>query len=71
MAGYLAEAGQLQGSALCLPGAVLAERVGGIWSRLRAVLEDGQTGPPAGRTPGRGWTAPGRCAAALWAALAA
>ena len=45
-------AGRLQGSALCLPGAVLAERVGGTWSQLRAVLEDGQTGPPAGRVEG-------------------
>ena len=49
-AGRLAGAGRLQGGALCLPGAALAERVG-TWSRLRTVRRPVRR-PTAG--PGRG-----------------
>ena len=61
VAGYLAEAGQLQGGALCLPGRLWPRGWAGIWSRLRAVSRTARRAdsgspeshrPEAGQGPG-------------------
>ena len=67
LAGCRAMAGRLQGGALCLPGAALAERAGGPWSQLRAVRRTA-SGPPVGHWLDA-WQRPGSSSAARCGSL--
>ena len=69
-AGCMAGAGWLQGGALRLPGWLWPRGWADTWSSSGRSREQ-PADPRAGRMPGRGRAAPARCAAALWAALAA
>ena len=67
LAGCRAMAGRLQGGALCLPGAALAERAGGPRSQLRAVRRTA-SGPPVGHWL-NAWQRPGSSSAARCGSL--